>query len=305
MQQRNVPRISSVWHRLRFLPDLLEAYRECLRDVSTSLARRHPAADRNARAEGRDGDPRSPSPFASALLFTYVANYLYSGDAPLAERRAQALAIDQAQLRELLGDAELRELLDADALAEVEAQAQQLDPAYHAKSVDGVHDMLLRLGDLTRDEIGLRSRVDAGAALKELLAARRAIIVNIGGQARVLPVEYAGRYRDALGVPLPQGLPERYCSLPRMPLTSRDATRGRTVLSDGRLRGSLRARPRRGACALEGALRRRPAPGRRIPPRRVWTRVVRSRHPAVGPSPLAREVAPQVEPVEPQVFVRL
>ena len=73
-------------------------------------------------------DSTTPSPFASALLFTYVANYIYDGDAPLAERRAQALAIDQAQLRELLGDVEPRELLDADALAEVEAQAQQPRP---------------------------------------------------------------------------------------------------------------------------------------------------------------------------------
>ena len=73
-------------------------------------------------------DSTTPSPFASALLFTYVANYIYDGDAPLAERRAQALAIDQAQLRELLGDVELRELLDADALAEVEAQNAQTRP---------------------------------------------------------------------------------------------------------------------------------------------------------------------------------
>src|SRR6185312_7082140 len=153
-------------------------------------------------------DSAMPSPFAAALLFGYVANYIYDGDAPLAERRAQALAIDQAQLRELLGEAELRELLDADALADVERQLQNLDPEHHARSVDGVHDLLLRLGDLTVEEIAARSRVAASEALRELLRARRAITVNIAGEPRALPVEYAGRYRDGLGVPLPAGLPE-------------------------------------------------------------------------------------------------
>ena len=138
-----------------------------------------------------------------ALLFGAVA-----GDAPLAERRAQALAIDQAQLRELLGAAELRELLDADALAEVEAQAQQLDPAYQARSVDGVHDLLLRIGDLTRDEIAARSRIDSAAALETLVRSRRAVLLTMTGEQRAVPVEYVGRYRDALGVPLPPGLPE-------------------------------------------------------------------------------------------------
>src|SRR3954447_17043779 len=153
-------------------------------------------------------DSTMASPFASALLFGYVANYIYDGDAPLAERRAQALAIDQAQLRELLGEAELRELLDADALAEVERQLQNHDPDHHARSPDGVHDLLLRLGDLTVAEIGMRSRIDAQAAVAALLETRRAIAINIGGQSRVIPVEYAARYRDALGAPLPMGLPE-------------------------------------------------------------------------------------------------
>jgi ATP-dependent Lhr-like helicase len=153
-------------------------------------------------------DSAMPSPFAAALLFGYVANYIYDGDAPLAERRAQALAIDQSQLRELLGEVELRELLDADAIATVERQLQHLDEEQRARSIDGIHDLLLRLGDLTEDEVAVRSRIDAKDALGELLRTRRAVKVNIGGHARVIPVEYAGRYRDALGVPLPVGLPE-------------------------------------------------------------------------------------------------
>ena len=173
-------------------------------------ARRHAAADRSAARSAVTVDSATPSPFASALLFGYVANYIYDGDAPLAERRAQALSIDQAQLRELLGEAELRELLDADALEEIERQLQHLDPDHHARSVDGVHDLLLRLGDLTADEIAGRSRITADAALGSSCATRRAITVNIGGEPRALPVEYAARYRDALGVPLPVGLPEAF-----------------------------------------------------------------------------------------------
>ena len=190
-------------------PMLLEAYRECLRDVFDMPS----LVETLRRVETRQlrivtVDSTTPSPFAAALLFSYVANYLYDGDAPLAERRAQTLAIDQAQLRELLGDIELRELLDADAMADVEAQAQQLDSRYHARSIDGVHDLLLHLGDLTAEEAAARSRIDAAAALAALAGARRIITVTIAGEPRVIPVEYAARYRDALGIPLPAGLPE-------------------------------------------------------------------------------------------------
>ncbi len=109
-----------------------------------------------------------------ALLFSYVANYIYDGDAPLAERRAQALSIDQDQLRELMGDADLRELLDVNAIEETEEQLQCVVETYKARNMDGVHDLLLRLGDLTRAELRLRcvteevadtvAKLDAGAA---------------------------------------------------------------------------------------------------------------------------------------------
>jgi ATP-dependent helicase Lhr and Lhr-like helicase len=188
---------------------ILEAYRECLRDVFDIPA----LASTLRRIEAREikvatVDSVMPSPFAAALLFGYVANYIYDGDAPLAERRAQALAIDQAQLRDLLGDAELRELLDADALAETERQAQQLDERYRARSIDGIHDLLLHLGDLTSPEVAARSSIPAAAGLEQLERDRRLILVTMAGAARYIPVEYAARYRDALGVPLPVGLPE-------------------------------------------------------------------------------------------------
>jgi ATP-dependent Lhr-like helicase len=225
-QRKRAADLLGVAARFGSFPMILEAYREVLRDVFDIPA----LLDTLRRIEGREIrtvtiDSTMPSPFASALLFGYVANYIYDGDAPLAERRAQALSIDQGQLRELLGEAELRELLDADALADVEAQLQQLDERYRARSVDGVHDLLLHLGDLTADEIEARSVIPATDAIERLGGERRIVRISIGAGAetadgadlsqarrersyRYIPVEYAARYRDALGVPLPPGLPE-------------------------------------------------------------------------------------------------
>ena len=190
-------------------PILLEAYRECLRDVFDM-----PALMETLRAIGNRTirvhtvDSRTPSPFASALLFSYVANYIYDGDAPLAERRAQALSIDQDQLRELMGDADLRELLDIHAIEEEEEQVQCLVESYKARTMDGVHDLLLRLGDLSRLELARRCMTDEiAASVANLLRARRVLEVAVAGEKRLIAVEDAARYRDALGVPLPPGLP--------------------------------------------------------------------------------------------------
>ncbi|HWE87456.1 MAG TPA: DEAD/DEAH box helicase [Terracidiphilus sp.] len=198
----------SVASRYPSFPLLLEAYRECLRDVFDM-----PALIETLRAvEQRQlrvhvVETRKPSPFASSLLFSYVANFLYDGDAPLAERRAQALTVDQEQLRELLGEADLRELLDADAIAEVEETAQCLKENYRARSADGMHDLCLKLGDLSREE--LLRRVADPALLEQvdrLVRARRLLELRIAGERRLIAVEDAARYRDALGVPLPPGL---------------------------------------------------------------------------------------------------
>ena len=199
----------SVASRYPSFPLLLEAYRECLRDVFDM-----PALIETLRAiEQRQlrvhvVETHKPSPFASSLLFSYVANFVYDGDAPLAERRAQALTIDQDQLRELLGEADLRELLDPDAIAEVEETAQCLVESHRAHSVDGIHDLLLRLGDLTREELSRRiAAPELLAHVDRLLRARRLLELRIAGERRVIAVEDAARYRDALGIPLPPGLP--------------------------------------------------------------------------------------------------
>src|SRR4029450_11465976 len=143
-QRKRAADLLGVASKYGSFPMLLEAYRECLRDVFDipSLVE---TLRRIERREIRTAtvDSVNPSPFASALLFGYVANYIYDGDAPLAERRAQALAIDQSQLRELLGEAELRELLDPDAIATVERQLQHLDGEKNPGWIDGGDELLL------------------------------------------------------------------------------------------------------------------------------------------------------------------
>ena len=146
-QRKRAADLLAVAARYGSFPAVLETYRECLRDVFDMPA----LQDTLARVPRREirvvtVDTPQPSPFAASLLFNYVATFLYDGDAPLAERRAQALSVDHAQLRELLGDAELRELLDAGVLAGLEDQLQALDADHRVRSIDGLHDLLLRLG---------------------------------------------------------------------------------------------------------------------------------------------------------------
>lgn len=210
-QRKRAADLLQVASRFGSFPMLLETYRECLRDVF-DLPALVMLMRQLERREVRVATITSekPSPFAASLLFRYVANYIYDGDAPLAERRAQALSIDQAQLRDLLGQIELRDLLDAEAIDAVERQLQHLDERYHVRHSDGLHDLLIRIGDLSPAEIVART-VDTGVAdsVQSLVRDRRALEVMIAGEKRYIAIEDAGRYRDALGIPLPTGIPER------------------------------------------------------------------------------------------------
>jgi ATP-dependent Lhr-like helicase len=198
----------SVASRYPQFPLLLEAYRECLRDVFDMPALIEILREIEQRKlRVHVVETRKPSPFAASLLFSYVANFVYEGDAPLAERRAQALTIDQDQLRELLGEADLRELLDADAIAAVEEAAQCLAENYRARSADGIHDLCLRLGDLSRDEVGRRvTSAELLTNIDRLVRSRRLLELRIAGEKRLIAAEDAARYRDGLGIPLPPGL---------------------------------------------------------------------------------------------------
>jgi ATP-dependent Lhr-like helicase len=193
-------------------PILLETYRECLRDVFDLPALTRLLADiaaRRVRLAAVELD--TPSPFASGLASSYVAAFLYEGDAPLAERRAQALTLDRRMLAELLGTDELRDLLDGEVLAALEDELQALDERRFARDPDGVADLLRRLGDLSPLELAARcvgGSASADAWASELVADRRAVWLRVGGETRLVGVEDAARYRDALGVSLPVGLPE-------------------------------------------------------------------------------------------------
>ncbi|MDT4935640.1 MAG: ATP-dependent helicase Lhr and Lhr-like helicase, partial [Pseudonocardiales bacterium] len=190
-------------------PVVLEAMRECLQDVFDVPGLAGLMRDlASRRVKLVEVETPAASPFARSLLFGYLGMFVYEGDAPLAERRAQALSLDSALLAELLGATDLRELLDADAIAAVEAEISRLAEDRHAHGADAVHDLLRSVGDLTTPEAVARGATPRD--LEALEAGRRAIRVRIAGAERWLAIEDAGRVRDALGAALPVGVPETF-----------------------------------------------------------------------------------------------
>ncbi len=191
-------------------PIVLETYRECLRDVLDLPGLEELLRGLHTRELSLvEVETQRASPFASSLLFDYVATYMYEGDTPNAERRAAALSLDRDLLRELLGQEELRELIDPDALAEVEADLQRLSERTKAANADSLHDVLRAVGDLTVAEAQERclEAVAARRILTDLERTRRAVKMRIGGEERWIASEDAGLYRDALGAVPPGGLP--------------------------------------------------------------------------------------------------
>jgi ATP-dependent helicase Lhr and Lhr-like helicase len=190
-------------------PVVLETMREVLQDVFDVPALTQLMRDiAERRVQIVDVGTTEPSPFARSLLFGYIGQFLYEGDSPLAERRAAALALDSTLLAELLGQADLRELLDEAAVQAVEAELQRTAPDRRVGNLEGVADLLRVLGPLATHEA-----IERGATplwLHELETARRAIRVRIAGEERWAAVEDAGRLRDALGVPLPVGIAEAF-----------------------------------------------------------------------------------------------
>ena len=249
-QRQRAAQLLQVAARYGSFPIVLETVRECLQDVFDVPGlvglMRDLAAHRTRIVEV---ETPTPSPFARSLLFGYVAQFLYEGDSPLAERRAAALALDPGLLAELLGRGEgasLRDLLDPQALARTEAELQRLAPARRARGLEGVADLIRLLGPLSTDEVGARTagpdpgpdedperQAPAGAAgvgtwLADLEAARRLIRVRIGGAERWAAVEDAGRLRDALGTPLPVGIAEAFTEPVADPLADLLARHART-----------------------------------------------------------------------------
>ncbi|RBO85620.1 ATP-dependent Lhr-like helicase [Nocardia puris] len=250
-QRQRSAQLLDVARKFPDFPILLETVRECLRDVY-DLPSLRDLLGRVARRQVRliEVETATPSPFAGALLFDYIGQFMYEGDSPLAERRAAALSLDSSLLAELLGRVELRELLDPAVLDQTERELQRLTPERHARDAEGLADLLRLLGPLTPEEAAARCVVSGAAAwadedhagvqvhpesgsatgesaraagfaeraaldaahewFAELAKAKRALEVSFAGRAWWAAVEDASRLRDALGVPLPIGTPAAF-----------------------------------------------------------------------------------------------
>ncbi len=275
MRQRS-SQLLAVASRYGSFPIVLETYRECLQDVFDVPALRELlAAVRRRDVRVHAVETRRASPFAASLLFSYIAVYMYEGDAPLVDRRAQALALDRELLRELLGAEELRDLIDPGALADLELELQALTPERAAASADGVHDLLRRLGDLSAADVAARVR---GAGEDERTAAAGRWLAALAGERRAVP--YGSPARSGGSPPRTRGGSARRS--------------GRRPHPGFRRRSSRRGPIRLAACSLAGPGRTarscpmRPRPAGRSPggrSSRRWSASCRQ-----GPSSAASSV---------------
>ncbi len=262
-QRQRSAQLLSVARKYGTFPIVLETVRECLQDVFDVpglISLMKELASRKIRLV--EVETPVPSPFGRSLLFRYVGAFMYEGDAPVAERRAQALALDSSLLAELLGQADLRELLDPAVVGQTERELQRLTPERACRDAEGVADLLRAIGPVSAAEVAGRSQDPEAAAgwLAELARQRRALEFRIAGEARWAAIEDAGRLRDALGVPLPPGVPAAFTEPvpdPLGDLVARYARgHGPFVTAD------LAGRYGLGVAVVTGALRRLAAEGR-------------------------------------------
>ncbi|WP_433564761.1 ATP-dependent helicase [Nocardia sp. CA-151230] len=210
-QRQRAAQLLDVARKFPEFPILLETVRECLQDVY-DLPSLRDLLGRVARRQIRlvEVETAAPSPFANSLLFDYIGQFMYEGDSPLAERRAAALSLDSSLLAELLGRVELRELLDAGVLERTERELQRLTPERQARDLEGLADLLRLLGPLTAGEAAERCVAEPREWFAELVKSRRALEVSFAGSQWWVAIEDASRLRDALGVPLPIGVPAAF-----------------------------------------------------------------------------------------------
>ena len=262
-QRQRSAQLLSVARKYGTFPIVLETVRECLQDVFDVpglIDLMKELASRKIRLV--EVETPAPSPFGRSMLFRYVGAFMYEGDAPVAERRAQALALDSSLLAELLGQADLRELLDPLVVEQTERELQRLTPERACRDVEGVADLLRAIGPVSAAEVAERSQDTAAAAgwLAELARQRRALEFRIAGEARWAAIEDAGRLRDALGVPLPPGVPAAFTEPVPDPLSDLVARyargHGPFVAADLAQRYGL------GVAVVTGTLRRLAAEGR-------------------------------------------
>ena len=249
LQRRRASDLMAIVTRFGSFPIVLETYREILQDVFDLPASKALLGDiRSRKVRVVEVDKTGAGPFASSLLFEFVASYLYEGDTAPAERRAAALTLDRDLLRELLGEGELRELLNEDVVTSVELELQRLADDRKVRGIDAVHDVLRALGPLT--EAGVAARLitdDAADLLSVLETARRAIRVKVAGVPVWAAIEDAGRLRDAVGVQPPPGTPHAFLEAGPDPL-------GEVVARYARTHGPFTTREAGVALALPPAV---------------------------------------------------
>ncbi|MFM9139495.1 MAG: DEAD/DEAH box helicase, partial [Solirubrobacterales bacterium] len=255
-QRLKAQSLLEVARRYSEFPIILETYRECLRDVLDVPGLQELLRALHSREISLvEVETPTASPFASSLLFDYVATYMYEGDTPNAERRAAALSLDRDLLRELLGQDELRELIDAGALETVEDDLQHRSERTRAATSDALGDILRRVGDLTPAEAAERVLPGCDAELfrETLRRERRAVKVRVNGQERWIAADDAGLYRDALGVVPPGGLPDAFLGEVENPLERLLARYARThgPFTTAEARGRYGADPSSALAALE------------------------------------------------------
>ncbi|GAA4591683.1 ATP-dependent Lhr-like helicase [Actinoplanes octamycinicus] len=258
-QRQRSAQLLDVAREFADFPVTLEAARECLQDVFDVpglIGLMREIAGRKVRLV--EAETPRPSPFARSLLFGYVGAFLYEGDAPLAERRAAALALDATLLGELLGRVDLRELLDPAVVTETEAQLQWRTTQRTPRDAEDAAELLRLLGDLSAAELAERGVPEDWA--RSLESARRAIRVRVAGEERWIGIDDAGRYRDALGVALPVGVPEAYLEPVTDPLGDLVARYART--HGPFLAATCAARFGLGVFVVEQALKRLSGAGR-------------------------------------------
>ena len=211
-QRQKAHALLAVASRFPAFPLILEAYRECLTedfDVPATVDLLKRIEKHEVKTVTLDADRASP--FASALLFGYVATVMYDDDTPLAERRAHALSIDETQLQALLGETAFQDLLDPATVVEVHDELQSLAPARRIRDADGLHEALLRLGDLSLEEVAARAEdTHVASSAESLVAEKRAVSIRVADETRLVAIEDAALYRDTLGAVLPRDLPKAF-----------------------------------------------------------------------------------------------
>jgi ATP-dependent Lhr-like helicase len=213
LQRRKAANLLEATRDFGSFPIMLETYREVLQDhfdlpslvdVLTDIQKR--------KVRVTEVEVDRPSPFARSLMFDFIGSFMYEYDAPLAEKRAAALALDRSLLADLLGEPEFRELLDSDTVASVEADLQHLSEERLVSTRDGVADLLRDVGPLAVDGISARC-VNPDAVrewLEDLSASGRVFVSHSAGDTIYVAVEDAARLRDTVGIQPPPGTPSEF-----------------------------------------------------------------------------------------------